>query len=161
MDELAPRKIKIGKGTVGLVGLDVALNETLKKNIDDQAAVAEIYARISRNNYIPAGLEDEYRSALLREYLRFKQGSGRSSGELSIRILGQDCISCNRLNSMVFDTMEKLGLAADIVQIHDQDEIWRRGVFATPALIINGEIVSTGRTPTPAELENWLENASR
>lgn len=161
MDEIAPRKIKIGKATVGLIGLDVALNQSLKKNMNEQEALAEIFARISRYNYIPPGMEEEYRAALLREFRRLKQGETRHSGELTIRILGQDCISCNRLNTMVFDIMGRMGLAADIEQIHDPDEIWRRGIFATPALIINGRIKCSGRMPAPAEVETWLSEAAQ
>ena len=78
---------------------------------------------------------------------------------MTIKILGSGCVSCNKVNSMIFDIMQRLDMAADIEQIHDLDEIWRHGVISTPALIINGEIQCSGRMPTPAEIEQWLVKA--
>lgn len=48
---------------------------------------------------------------------------------------------------------------ADIEQIHELDEIWRHGVLATPALIINDEIVSSGKLPSRSDVEEWLRSA--
>ena len=52
--------------------------------------------------------------------------------------------------------MQEMGLAADIEQVHDLDEIWRHGVLSTPALVINGQVLCAGRIPTRAEVEEWL-----
>jgi hypothetical protein len=49
-----------------------------------------------------------------------------------------------------------MGMAADIEQIHDPDEIGRQGIIMTPALTINGRVKSGGRLPTRAQVEQWL-----
>ncbi len=54
-----------------------------------------------------------------------------------------------------------MGVAADIFQVHDLDEIGRYGVMRTPALIVNGELKSSGRLPPPADIEEWLREAAR
>jgi hypothetical protein len=56
--------------------------------------------------------------------------------------------------------MERAGVAADIEQIHDPDEIWRLGVTITPALMINGQVKIAGIKPTLAQVEGWIREFS-
>jgi len=46
----------------------------------------------------------------------------------------------NNLQKLVFEIMDKLGVAADIFQIHDLDEIVCYGVMQTSALMINVQL---------------------
>lgn len=156
-----PRTLRIGKATIGLIGLDVALSRILARGeIDEEAAVAELLAEIGSHNYIPDSALAGYREALALEYHRHRQGQAATASHLSIRILGPGCVSCNRLNTLIFDILQEMGIAADIEQIHDLDEIWRQGVTMTPALIINGEVKSSGRIPSRATVEEWLRQAA-
>ncbi|MCK9296678.1 MAG: thioredoxin family protein [Desulfobulbaceae bacterium] len=150
------RKIKIGRATVGLIGLEQAMQQAVSRKLSADEATAFLFAAVSRENYIPATATDLYRQALRREYLMVESGGAQSPQQLTIKILGPGCVSCNKLNTMIFDIMQRLGIAADIEQIHDLDEIWRHGVITTPALIINGRIKCSGRMPPPAEVEQWL-----
>jgi small redox-active disulfide protein 2 len=160
MDELPQRKIKIGNVSVGLIGLDVALNKVRNADLSEEEAVDLIFDHVEGTNYIPAAVKKEYREALKKEYRRLVRGEAQQDTGLMIRILGPGCVSCNKLNTMIFDIMQRRGIAADIEQIHDLDEIWRHGVISTPALIINGEIKCAGRMPPPAEVEQWLVEAA-
>lgn len=161
MDLPLPCSLKIGRAVVGLVGLDAALSRALAARGKPRWEVqARLFEEVAAANYIPPGREDLYRQALIREYQRLLTGGGRGDGTLEIRILGADCVSCNRLQELVIEVMAELGVAADIVQIHDPDEIGRFGLQRTPALVINGRVVSAGRLPTRAQVEKWLR-ASR
>ena len=160
MDALPQRKIKIGNVTVGLIGLDVALSRVRDKDLPEEEAVGLIYDHVKQENYIPATVQKQYREALRKEYRRLIGKETEQDGSLIIRILGPGCVSCNKLNTMIFDIMQRLGIAADIEQIHDLDEIWRHGVISTPALIINGDTKCAGRMPSPAEVEQWLIEAA-
>jgi len=72
MDTPYKRTIKIGRATVGLVGLDMALQQLLRQgDMEDEAAADFLFAAISRQNYLPAGTEGLYKQALLQEYIRF------------------------------------------------------------------------------------------
>jgi len=155
------RTLRIGKITVGLIGLDVALSRILARaEQDEDEAVAELLAEVGKYNYIPDSAVANYREALRGEYLRQRGGQRASGQHLSIRILGPGCVSCNRLNTLIFDILQEMGIAADIEQIHDLDEIWRHGVTRTPALIINGEVKSSGKMPSRSEVEEWLRRAT-
>ncbi len=161
MDE-APlqRNLKVGKVTIGLVGLDVALNRVLgDSGLDAEEAARLVYEEISRRNYVPPTAGGAYRAAIAEEIKRLRQGEDRRGGELVIRILGPGCVSCNNLQKMVIEIMNKLNVAADIFQIHDLDEIGRYGIMQTPALIINGRLKSAGRLPTSSQIEEWLREA--
>lgn len=150
------QKIKIGKATIGLIGLEQAMQEALTAKLPPSEARELLFKTVSEKNYVPPGAVDLYKKALVQEYQRRQSGDGQAIKQLTIRILGPGCVSCNKLNTMIFDIMQRRGLAADIEQIHDLDEIWRHGVIATPALIVNGTIKSSGRMPSPAEVEQWL-----
>jgi len=160
MDSPLQRTLKVGKATVGLVGLDIALNRLLAdSSLSDEAAADQVYAEVAKRNYVPTSAAGLYWEAILREVARLRAGAGSGNDELVIRILGPGCVSCNNLQKLVFEVMDRLKVAADIFQIHDLDEIGRFGVMQTPALVINGKVKSSGRLPTPAQIEEWLQEA--
>jgi len=153
------RQLKIGKATIGLLGLDTSLAKALREQMGEAEAVDYMYEVVAAQNYIPPAGRDLYRHALRQEYRRQAGLTTDSRPGLTIKILGPGCVSCNRINAMIFDILQKLQLAADIVQIHDLDEIWRHGVLNTPALIINDRIMSSGRHPSSSEVEQWIRES--
>lgn len=162
MDQLDPeaplqRILKVGAVLVGLLGLDVALTSILARpELATEAAADEVFAEISRHNYIPASAADLYRQALALEIGRLRGEQIESHSHLEVRILGTGCVSCNNLQKVLIEIMADQGLAADVFQVHDPDEIGRFGVLQTPALVINGKVKSIGRLPPRAEIEAWL-----
>ncbi len=160
MDTPTQRTLKVGKATIGLVGLDIALNKALAENISPEDAAEFLYRAIQGQNYIPDGLAEDYRRALEREYRRLLGEEQEADQDLTIRIFGTGCISCNGLRDAVIDAMMQAGVAADIHMIHDPDEIGRHGITATPALMINGQVKIAGIHPTPVQLKEWLLEAA-
>lgn len=160
MDSPTQRMLRIGNSSIGLLGLDVAINKALAAELPATEATLAIFQAVSEHNYIPAAMVGKYRTAIEREYRRLTgQGDSAPQG-LVIRILGSGCISCNGLQTMVIDAMERAGVAADIEQIHDRDEIGRLGVTATPALMINGQVKIAGIKPSLAQVEAWIRDAA-
>ncbi|MHB1349675.1 MAG: thioredoxin family protein [Desulfobulbus sp.] len=156
MDAATSRTIRIGSSSIGLLGLDLALNQAAAKRLTEDEAVAFLFAAISRDNYIPAGAAARYREALRQAYREHLRPGTERSGPPVIRIFGTGCVSCNNLQKLVIEALNAMGMAADIEQIHDPDEIGRHGILMTPALMINGRVKSGGRMPTPAQIEEWL-----
>lgn len=154
------RTIKVGKASIGLMGIDVALNHIItQKNVTESEVVDYLYNEIKKQNYIPPTAEQLYRKALLREYKKLRgEKNAADDQELQIRILGPGCVSCNRLGSMLFEILQEMHIPADIVQVHDLDEIWRYGVLTTPALVINDKVLCAGKMPTRAEVESWIRD---
>ena len=160
MDIATSRTIRIGSSSIGLLGLDLALNQATARGLSEAEAVDFLFAAVSRENYLPAGAADKYREALRQAYRDHLHPGGAQSGPPVIRIFGTGCVSCNSLQKLVIEVLHAMGIAADIEQIHDPDEIGRHGIIMTPALMINGQVKSGGRMPTPAQIEQWLRELS-
>jgi len=157
----APRTIRVGTASIGLIGLDPALNKAIADQLPDEEATEFLFREISEKNYIPASAEESYRKALLAEYQRRLGKKTADSGALTIRVLGSGCVTCNQLSAMLIQALQKFNLAADMESVHELDEIWRFGVTKTPALIINGKTKCAGRMPTLAEVEEWVREETQ
>lgn len=153
----APRTIRVGTAKIGLLGLDQALNKALSAQMQEETAVDFLLAAIAKENYIPATAESLYREALRSEYRRRQGIGGNEPATLDIQVLGSGCVTCNKLSAMLFEALQKFGLAADMESVHDPDEIGRLGITKTPALIINSRVKCAGRMPSLAEIEDWLK----
>lgn len=75
---------------------------------------------------------------------------------IKIEVLGTGCKKCQQLEANTQEALASLNLNADVLHITDPIEIAKRGVMSTPALVINGKVVSKGKLLTPAEIEPLL-----
>ncbi len=79
---------------------------------------------------------------------------------ITIEILGTGCKKCQQLEVNARTAAKTLGQAVDVSHITDVVTIATRGVMSTPALAINGMIVSTGKVLTAAEVETFLQGVA-
>ena len=157
MDAPIKQILKIGKATVGLIGIDVALNRVIKdRALDVDQAAEQVYREIKKKNYIPAGAVADYQKAIRNEILLLRGEKARANDELVIRVLGHGCVSCNNLQKIVIEVVSTMGVAADVFQVHDPDEIGRFGVVNSPALVINCDLKCEGRLPSRSQVESWI-----
>lgn len=159
MEAATTRNIRIGKASIGLIGLDRALNQAMARAMGDEEAVDFLFQAIKEENYVPTAAKDDYRRALLAEYRRLSGRDEGHAGGLVVRIFGSGCVSCNGLHTLLIEVLGRMNIPADIEQIHDPDEIGRHGIVLTPALMINGRVKSGGLLPTPAQVEQWIREA--
>ena len=159
MDDSPPKYLKIGKTSIGLIGLEPAMRQALAENLDKNEAADALFTAISRQNYVPPQAEEKYRAALAEEYERRLHGTSRQNSVLAVKVFGTGCVTCDKLEGQIFDILARLGMAADIEKISELDDIWRHGVLSPPALKINDTIVCQGRMPTPVQIEQWLKEA--
>ena len=160
MDAATSRTIRIGATHIGLIGLDLALNEAAARQLGQAEAMDFLFRAIEQKNYIPQAMTEKYRLALFREYNRHLNNDTGNEEGLVIRIFGPGCVSCNGLQTLVIEILAEMNIAADIEQVHDPDEIGRAGILQTPALMINDQLKSSGLLPTRALVEQWLREAS-
>lgn len=156
MDAATTRTIRIGTANIGLIGLDLAINEAVSNDLSEAEAMDFLYQSIKHKNYIPPAMEERYKVALFKEYVKHLRGETGNDEGLMIRIFGPGCVSCNGLQNLVIEVLADMNIAADIEQIHDLDEIGRAGILQTPALMINGLLKSSGLLPTRALVEQWI-----
>jgi small redox-active disulfide protein 2 len=77
---------------------------------------------------------------------------------MRIQIAGPGCPNCQNTELNVIDACAALDLAADISHVTNIADILDLGVMRTPAVVIDGEVVISGRVPTVSELKNMLVN---
>ncbi len=75
---------------------------------------------------------------------------------MEIRILGTGCPRCHELEKRTINALAELNVGADVQKVKDIKEISRYGVFATPGLVINKKVKSSGRVPPSDEIKKWI-----
>jgi small redox-active disulfide protein 2 len=78
---------------------------------------------------------------------------------VEIKVLGSGCANCKKLEQIARKVVDSLAADANITKVTDYKEIIELGVMATPGLIINDEVVSSGRIPSETEIITWVVNA--
>ncbi len=75
---------------------------------------------------------------------------------LKVEILGTGCKKCQQLEANAKDAIAHCHLDADIAHITDTMEIVKRGVMKTPALVVDGKVLSQGKVLEAKEIEPLL-----
>jgi len=156
-------QIRVGNSPVGIMGLKRTMEEMAEDYAErpDDEAEAELLKRLSKKNYIPNRVKENYAKAFLREFKKFlgKPYEEEVSGGVEIKVLGQGCVQCDKLERDLMEVMAELNLAADLEHVRDIKEIGKYGVMGMPALLINDKVMSVGRVPPKAKLKEWLKEA--
>ena len=75
---------------------------------------------------------------------------------MQIKVLGTGCKKCNELEQATRNTIEMLDINANIEKEEDIMKIMEYGVNRTPALVVDGKVVVSGRIPNEKELKELL-----
>ena len=78
---------------------------------------------------------------------------------IRIQVLGPGCANCERLERLARQAVAGLGVEAEVEKVTDMRQIMARGVMATPGLVVNDKLVSTGRVPSPSEVMTLIADA--
>jgi small redox-active disulfide protein 2 len=77
----------------------------------------------------------------------------------NIKILGRGCPNSKRLEKVTREAMADLGIDAEITKVTEMIDIMSYQILATPGLVINEEVVSSGRVPSKAEVTSMITTA--
>lgn len=80
---------------------------------------------------------------------------------MRIKVLGPGCTNCKTLERITREAVDALGLDATIEKVEDFPTIVSYGVMSTPALVIDEQLVFSGRVPTPTHVREMLTAASK
>ena len=75
---------------------------------------------------------------------------------MKIQVLGTGCAKCKQLTANAEKAVAELGLAVAVEKVEDIREIMKFKVMSTPALVIDGQVKSTGKVLSPEEVKAFL-----
>jgi len=73
-----------------------------------------------------------------------------------IQILGPGCPKCEKLEKETRIATYELGLECHIEKVTDIQKIVSYGVMMTPALVVDGQVIVSGKVPSIDELKAIL-----
>jgi small redox-active disulfide protein 2 len=79
---------------------------------------------------------------------------------MKVQILGPGCPRCKALEQNTHEALAKLGLEADIEKVTGIDRIMDMGVMMTPALVLDGVVLSVGKVLSSAQIAELLTKES-
>lgn len=79
---------------------------------------------------------------------------------MDIKILGSGCAKCAQLEAAARAAADELGIDAAFDKVTDPAEIASWGVMATPALVVDDEVVLVGRVPGPDAVRELIAAAA-
>jgi small redox-active disulfide protein 2 len=77
---------------------------------------------------------------------------------MDIKILGSGCVNCRNLETLTRQALTELGLEVEIEHVTDAADIASWGVMSTPALVIDDDVVVSGRVPKPDQLKAMISS---
>jgi small redox-active disulfide protein 2 len=75
---------------------------------------------------------------------------------MKLEVLGTGCKKCYELENNAKEALKNANLDAEVDHIIDVTEIIKRGIMKTPALTIDGKVVSQGKLLTSDEIQDLL-----
>lgn len=75
----------------------------------------------------------------------------------SIKILGSGCAKCNKLYDLTDQAASQLGVEYQMEKVTDMKKFADYGVMMTPALVVDGEVKSTGKVPSIEKLKELID----
>jgi small redox-active disulfide protein 2 len=75
---------------------------------------------------------------------------------MKIEILGMGCPKCKQLTANAEAAVKELNVNAEISKVMDIDKITEYGVMMTPALAVDGKVVSAGKLLNKDEIKKII-----
>ena len=75
---------------------------------------------------------------------------------MNIKILGPGCANCKTMERNTRKALDNGGFDATIEKVEDMSDIMTYGVMSTPSLVVDEEVLVTGRVPSAKDIETML-----
>ena len=78
---------------------------------------------------------------------------------MRIKVLGPGCARCDQLKKTAREVVQELGIDASVEEVKDIKKIMEYPILTTPGLVVNEELVCSGKVPNKAEVTQFIVNA--
>jgi len=75
---------------------------------------------------------------------------------MHIKILGSGCANCVNLEKATRQAVDELGLTATFEKVTDYADIATYGIMRTPGLVVDDQVLLSGRVPTAGQVKDLL-----
>ena len=75
---------------------------------------------------------------------------------MHIKVLGPGCANCVNLEKNTRAALASLGMEASVEKVTDYADIAGYGIMRTPGLVVDEEVVLSGRVPTVRQVKELL-----
>ena len=75
---------------------------------------------------------------------------------MDVKILGSGCSKCNEVEKSTVEALAELGIEAVVDHVTDFADIAKYGVMQTPALVVDGKVLSYGRVLSKNDVKKLL-----
>lgn len=80
---------------------------------------------------------------------------------MDVKVLGPGCMKCNKLYEEARKAIDEAGVEATLEKVEGINEIAGYGVMFTPALVIDGEVKSSGSVVKAAKIAAMLRAGAK
>lgn len=70
----------------------------------------------------------------------------------TIKILGTGCARCKQTENIIRETLDEIGVEANIEKVTNIEDIFSYDVMVTPAVVIDEKVMFKGKVPTKEEV---------
>ena len=78
---------------------------------------------------------------------------------MKIKVLGPGCAKCHQLEQTTKEVIKELGIDAEFDYVKDIKKIMEYPILTTPGLVIDENLVCSGRVPSKAEVTTFITTA--
>ena len=78
---------------------------------------------------------------------------------MKIQILGPGCHKCKTLMANTQEAIKTLGIEAQLEKVDKIPDIIKFGVMTTPAIAVDGKVMSVGKVLSPEQVAELLKRA--
>jgi small redox-active disulfide protein 2 len=75
---------------------------------------------------------------------------------MNIKILGPGCANCINLEKAAKQAASQLGIDATFEKVTDYAEIVSYNIMSTPGLVVDEQVILSGRVPTASQVKALL-----
>lgn len=79
--------------------------------------------------------------------------------DAGVKVLGSGCPKCRALEASARAALTELGMDDAVDHVTDFAQIASYGVMSTPALVVDGKVVSSGKVLSQEEAKNLIQKA--
>ncbi|MFC2154756.1 thioredoxin family protein [Candidatus Altiarchaeota archaeon] len=78
---------------------------------------------------------------------------------MKIEVIGTGCPKCKQLEENAKKAVDETKVDAKVAKVEEMDKILSYGVMMTPALVLDGKVVCSGKIATVEEIKAWIREA--